>query len=258
MEINRNMENNGNISNIHIYKHLALITIFSVAMGMLESSVVVYLRELYYPGGFQFPVRQTSYIVAVTELMRELATIVMLLTIGMVAGKNKLERFAWFIYSFAIWDIFYYLFLYLIIGWPTSLMDWDILFLLPMMWTGPVWAPLLLSTLMIVLAISILYFSTLNNDMHLKLQEWLLLISGSIIVIIAFCKDFYISMTTLYPFVPVSELFYSKQAGEYAAKYIPKSFDVILFTIGTGIIFAGICMYVLRNRKELKLNTMSL
>ena len=244
-----------NVSNTHIYRQLALITLFSVAMGMLESSVVVYLRELYYPDGFQFPIRATSYKVAVTELMRELATLIMLLTIGMVAGKTKQERFAWFIYSFAIWDIFYYAFLYLIIGWPMSLMDWDILFLLPMMWTGPVWTPLLLSTLMIVLAICILYFSNLNKDTHLKLQEWAILISGSIVVIIAFCKDYYISMTTLFPSVPAIKLFFSKQTGEYAANYIPKDFDVILFTIGLLLIIAGIWMYVLRNRKEWKLNS---
>lgn len=252
------MGRNRNLGNKHIYKLLVLITMFSVAMGMLESSVVIYLRELYYPGGFQFPIRATSYTVAVTELIRELATMVMLFTIGIIAGKNRQERFAWFIYSFAIWDIFYYLFLYLIIGWPSSLMDWDILFLLPMMWTGPVWAPLLLSTLMIVLAFSILNFSNLHQNAHLKLQEWALLITGSIIVIIAFCKDFYITITTLCPFVPVSELFFSKHSGAYAAKYVPKSFDITVFTIGTGLIFAGVCIYVLRNRKELKSNTMSL
>ncbi|MEI6137723.1 MAG: hypothetical protein WCP85_00580 [Mariniphaga sp.] len=252
------MEIHRNISNTQIYKQLALITIFSVAMGMLESSVVVYLRELYYPGGFQFPIRATSYTVAVTELMRELATLIMLLTIGMVAGKTKQERFAWFIYSFAIWDIFYYAFLYLIIGWPMSLMDWDILFLLPMMWTGPVWAPLLLSILMIILAICILVFSDLHQNSHLKLQEWALLISGSVVVIIAFCKDFYISMTTLYPSIPAINLFFSKQTGEYAANYVPKSFDVTVFTFGTFLIIAGIWMYVLRNRKELKLNILSL
>ena len=244
----------GNIGNVQLYRQLALVTIFSVAMGMLESSVVIYLRELYYPEGFQFPVRATSYTVAVTELMRELATIVMLLSVGMIAGKNKQERFAWFIYCFAIWDIFYYLFLYLIIGWPVSLWDWDILFLLPMIWTGPVWAPLLLSTLMIVLAICILYFSTLNKDTHLKLQEWALLISGSIVVIVAFCKDFYLRMTTLYPTIPVSKLFFSKQTGEYAAKYVPQYFDVVLFLVGSMLILIGICMYAYRNWKELKIN----
>jgi hypothetical protein len=248
----------GNSGNAQLYRLLVLITLFSVAMGMLESSVVVYLRELYYPDGFQFPIRATSYTVAITELMRELATLIMLLTIGMVAGKTKQERFAWFIYSFAIWDIFYYLFLYLIISWPNSLTDWDILFLLPMMWTGPVWAPLLLSILMMILAICILVFSNLHKNAHLKLKEWVLLVSGSIVVIIAFCKDFYISMTTLYPLIPETILFFSKQTGEYAEKYVPKSFDVTLFTIGSILIFAGICIYVLRNRKEIKMNIMSL
>src|SRR5674476_343996 len=136
--------------------NLLWVTLFSVAMGMLESSVVIYLRELYYPAGFQFPLKATSYIVAVTEIFRELATLIMLLGIGVLAGKNKHERFAWFIYSFAIWDIFYYLFLFLIINWPVSLLDWDVLFLLPVMWVGPVWSPVLLSLLMIILAQSIL------------------------------------------------------------------------------------------------------
>ena len=243
-----------NTGNAHKYRLLTLITIFSVAMGMLESSVVVYLRELYYPDGFQFPIRSTSYTVAITELMRELATLIMLVTIGMVAGKTKQERFAWFIYSFAIWDIFYYAFLYLIIGWPMSLMDWDILFLLPMMWTGPVWAPLLLSVLMIILAICILIFSNLHKNAHLKLKEWVLLVSGSIVVIIAFCKDFYVTMTALYPSIPLTNLFFSKQTGEYAANYIPRSFDVLLFAIGTLLILAGILMYVHRNRDEIKRN----
>jgi phosphoglycerol transferase MdoB-like AlkP superfamily enzyme len=192
--------------------------------------------------------------VAITELMREMATLIMLVTIGMVAGKTKHERFAYFIYSFAIWDIFYYAFLYLIIGWPMSLMDWDILFLLPMMWTGPVWAPLLLSAFMIILAICILIFSNHHQNAHLKLKEWVLLVSGSIVVIIAFCKDFYVSITTLYPLIPATKLFFSKQTGEYAEKYVPKSFDIAVFTIGSVLISAGISIYVLRNRREIKNN----
>jgi hypothetical protein len=77
-------------------------------MGMVESAVVIYLRELYYPGGFKFPVQPTSTTVAITEVIREIATMIMLLAIGMLAGKSKTGRFAWFIYSFAIWDISYY------------------------------------------------------------------------------------------------------------------------------------------------------
>lgn len=228
------------------------VTLFSVAMGMVESSVVIYLRELYYPGGFQFPLQATSITIAVTELLRELATLIMLLSIGMLAGKNKSERFAWFIYSFAIWDIFYYVFLYLIIGWPLSLLDWDVLFLLPIMWTGPVWSPVLLSVLMILLALLILYSEKHRHNSNLKLSEWILLITGAFTIIIAFCKDFYLFMTTHHPTIPGMQLFFSKQTFEYAAPYIPASFDVMLFIFGCVVIFTGISIYVIRNKKEVK------
>src|SRR5665648_874707 len=101
-----------NKTNLLLSNKLLWVTLFAVAMGMLESSVVIYLRELYYPDGFQFPLKATSYTIAVTEIFRELSTLIMLLGIGVLAGKNKHERFAWFIYSFAIWDIFYYCLLY--------------------------------------------------------------------------------------------------------------------------------------------------
>jgi len=229
--------------------NLLWVTLFAVAMGMLESSVVIYLRELYYPAGFQFPLKATSYIVAVTEIFRELATLIMLLGIGMLAGKSKHQRFAWFIYSFAIWDIFYYVFLYLIIDWPMSLSDWDILFLLPMMWVGPVWAPVFLSVLMILLAGCILYFSKHRHNANLKLHEWMILIIGALIVIIAFCKDFYLYMTTHFPTVPGTHLFFSKHTFEYASQYVPVRFDRMLFLFGCAVICLAIVMYVVRNRK---------
>ena len=236
-------------ANLLLSNKLIWVTLFSVAMGMLESSVVIYLRELYYPEGFQFPLKATSYIVAVTEIFRELATLIMLLGIGMLAGKKKQERFAWFIYSFAIWDIFYYVFLYLIISWPVSLLDWDVLFLLPMMWVGPVWAPVTLSLLMILLALGILYFSKERNDGNLKLSEWTLLIAGAMFVIVAFCKDFYLYMTTHFPTIPGDQLFFSKRTFEYAAQYVPSAFDVLLFLFGCVVICTGMGMYVIRNCK---------
>ncbi len=239
----------GDKANMQLCNKLIWVTLFSVAMGMLESSVVIYLRELYYPGGFRFPLQATSYTVAITELCRELATLIMLLGIGVLAGKNRQERFAWFIYSFAIWDIFYYVFLYLIISWPVSLLDWDILFLLPMLWVGPVWAPVLLSLLMILLALCILHFSRLRHDADPKLWEWILLISGALIVIISLCKDFYLYMVTYNLTIPCTQLFFSKHSFEYAANYIPATFDVLLFLFGCVVICTGIGIYMIRNKK---------
>lgn len=242
-----------NKTNLLLYGNLLWVTMFSIAMGMLESSVVIYLRELYYPAGFKFPLHATSYTVAVTELFRELATLIMLLGIGVLVGKSKQERFAWFIYSFAIWDIFYYVFLYLIVSWPLSLTDWDVLFLLPIMWVGPVWAPILLSLLMILLALFILYFSKWGNEGNLKLSEWMLLISGALIVIIAFCKDFYLYMTNHFPTIPGTQLFFSRRTFEYAAQYVPSRFDALLFLFGFVVICTGIGRYVFRNKKGINL-----
>lgn len=91
-------------------KTLIWISLFAIAMGFLETSVVVYLRELYYPRGFKFPLVIIPNKIAVVEFWREIATIVMLVGAGIIAGKTRLSRFAYFIIAFAIWDIFYYCF----------------------------------------------------------------------------------------------------------------------------------------------------
>jgi len=228
-------------------KEIVWVTLFAIAMAMVESSVVIYLRELYYPEGFNFPLKEISYNIATTELLRELATMIMLIAVGVLVGKNKHERFAWFIYSFAIWDIFYYIFLNLIIDWPATIFEWDVLFLLPIMWVGPVWAPIALSSLMIILAVCILSFSKSSTHKPLALKEWILLISGSLIVIVSFCKDFYQYMTSQFPKVKTVELFFSERTFDYASKYVPKHFDIGLFALGIVAIVVGIIIYIKRN-----------
>src|SRR5512145_3298865 len=95
---------------------LCWITVFGIAVGFMESAVVVYLRELYYPRGFCFPLQTMPGRVGLTELLRELSTLVILTSIAFLAGTNSRQRFAWFFYTFAIWDIFYYVFLKLLIN----------------------------------------------------------------------------------------------------------------------------------------------
>ena len=85
-------------------KNLITVSIFAIAMGFLESAVVVYIREINYPGGFDFPMVIPSGSIAVTELLREAATLVMLICVGLLAGRSISGRFAWFLYSFALWD----------------------------------------------------------------------------------------------------------------------------------------------------------
>ncbi len=166
------------------------LTIFGIAMGFLETAVVIYLRRIYYPDGFKFPLVEIENGILSVEILREVATIIMLFAIGFLAGKTKLQRFAFFIYSFAIWDIFYYVFLKMFLDWPESLLTPDILFLIPVPWIGPVIAPIILSLSMIILSWSIIRYDECNKPGTLKGKDWKILIAGSLIVIISFMLNF--------------------------------------------------------------------
>ncbi|MBW1914198.1 MAG: hypothetical protein JRI86_04595, partial [Deltaproteobacteria bacterium] len=131
------------------------VIIFSIAFAWVESSVVVYLREIYFNGAFNFPLvinwvdgGQAYDPLMGIELGREAATIIMLGAMGCIAGKNRLQKFSFFIISFGIWDIFYYVWLKVMVNWPENLMTWDILFLLPLPWVGPVITPVLIALAM--------------------------------------------------------------------------------------------------------------
>src|SRR5579859_4688314 len=136
-----------------LHTRMIWLTLFSIAMGFLETAVVVYLRKIYYPHGFQFPLTPVDPDIGLVEFLREAATIIMLVGIGIIAGKNTSQKFAIFLYCFAVWDIFYYVFLKLLLGWPESLFTWDILFLIPVPWVGPVLAPSIVALTMIAFAL---------------------------------------------------------------------------------------------------------
>ena len=128
-----------------------MVMSYAIAMAWVESAVVFYLRYMMdriephqadpFPiiGGFGW-----------VELIREFSTMVMLFTVGLLAGRTWRARIGYSVVAFGIWDIFYYVFLKLMCGWPHSLLDWDVLFLLPMPWWGPVLAPIMISLLMVV------------------------------------------------------------------------------------------------------------
>jgi hypothetical protein len=121
------------------------LLLLGLAVGWFEASVVVYLRGLYYPDGFRFPVRLVWDPVMRVEVLREAASLLLLAAAARLAGRRFLERFAAFMVLFGAWDLLYYAFLKLTIGWPASLAELDILFLIPVPWVGPVWAPCLVS-----------------------------------------------------------------------------------------------------------------
>ena len=122
----------------------ATVIAFALAMAYLESAVVVYLQTaLASQVGVIFPLRPASEagdLIAI-EAGREAATLAMLAAVGILAGRSRLERFAWGAVAFGAWDIAYYGWLWVFSGWPPSLGTTDLLFLLPLPWVGPVWSP---------------------------------------------------------------------------------------------------------------------
>ena len=137
-------------------KKFLLLTLFSISFAYVESTIVVYLRGIYYPQGFEFPFKLISERHLIIEIGREFMTMVMLFTVALIAmGKEKgFKNFtSFFIYSFGIWDIFYYVWLKVFLNWPESFFTWDVLFLIPVVWTGPVLSPVLVSIAMITAAL---------------------------------------------------------------------------------------------------------
>jgi hypothetical protein len=215
-----------------IYKTIFFVLLFSIAMAFLETAVVVYLRALYYPEGFDFPLKIISQTIATTEFMRELATMVMLIGMGIIAGRTNNERFAFFIFSFAIWDIFYYVFLKIILNWPPSLFTWDILFMVPLAWVGPVLAPVINSLTMILLALVIIYMVEKNGSVRVGTISWLLLIAGSLIVIFAYVQDYTLFMLKYMSFSELLNFANSDNVIKITSLYIPSYFNWYIFLIG--------------------------
>lgn len=222
---------------------LIWVTTFSIAMGFLETSVVVYLRELYYPLGFNFPLVPIDSNIALTEILREAATVIMLVCIGYFAGKSFASGFAWFIYSFAIWDIFYYIFLKLLLNWPESLMTDDVLFLIPVTWVGPVITPVIVALSMILLAILIVWNEYKGLVVKINRIEWGLLILGSVVLILSFTWDYSKYILEQYSFNEVFTVPNKEALFDYAGKYIPRSFNWFLFIVGEGTILSGIALF---------------
>src|SRR5258706_590948 len=128
-----------------------LVVVFAIGMAWVEAASVYYLRAMVdriQP--YQENPLPIDGVLAPVEVVREAATLVMLLMVGMLAGRTWARRLGYSAIAFGVWDIFYYVFLKIISDWPKSLFDWDILFLLPLPWWGPVLAPVCIASLMVV------------------------------------------------------------------------------------------------------------
>lgn len=224
------------------------LSLFSIAMGFMESAVVVYLREIYYPNGFSFPLVPIGNNIALVEFLREAATIIMLFGIGVLTGKSAAQRFAFFIYCFAIWDIFYYVFLKWLIDWPASFMTWDILFLIPVPWVGPVITPCVVSLTMILLALSIIFLQERGINTQLNRKDWAWFILGSLTIIASFVWDYFLYVGKLNSKSTIWTLSSDNSLFQDITAYVPIEFNWPLFLLGEAILLVGIVLYIKRVR----------
>ena len=136
-----------------MYLKLLLLAVFGIAMAHLEGVVVVYLRKslgMLDAVSTKEPLEKLESKWIRIEMTREAATIIMLVVIAWLAGTTWVERGVFFLWTFAFWDLFYYVSLYLLIKWPPSLRTTDVLFLIPVPWIAPVWFPVTVSSLTIL------------------------------------------------------------------------------------------------------------
>jgi hypothetical protein len=168
----------------------AVVIVFAVAMALLESAVVVYLqRALGIDPRALFPVGDPALTgdLALIEVGREAATLVMLGSVGWLAGRTGLERLAWTAVAFGTWDILYYAWLWAFIGWPPSLDTWDLLFLVPVPWTGPVWAPVTISLALVGFGLAAARRLREGRPVRAGRAQVAAGVAGGLIVIVSFC-----------------------------------------------------------------------
>jgi hypothetical protein len=135
----------------------------------------------------------------IIELGREISTLVMLVAISVSAAGNRRQWWAYFLIAFGTWDIFYYLWLKLFLGWPQGIMTWDLLFLVPVPWVAPVLAPILISIIMVAAGLGVLAFEWVGRPLQISWFAWALIVLGGLVVIVSFCLDFRVIMAGDYP-----------------------------------------------------------
>lgn len=214
-----------------------VVVIFAIAMAWVESAVVYDLRtfvdriEPYQPD----PLPLIGKLGPV-ELVREFATLVMLLTVGLLAGWNGPTRLGFAAVAFGVWDIFYYVFLKVMCGWPHSLGDWDLLFLLPLPWWGPVIAPVLIAGLMIGWGTLTTQFAPREDARKWLRLSWLLNLLGGLIALFVFMRD---------------TLRVADQGTNVIRKVLPAHFDWPLFLIALALMSTPILRQVVNLKRGL-------
>ena len=179
-----------NSDTLSVKTRLISVSLFAIAMGLLEAICVVYIRQILIPlDGSLNEIILSNYDLTI-EIIREITTMVMLITIAILAAYNWRTRLSMFFLAFGVWDIFYYIGLKLFLDWPTTtIMEWDALFLIPVNWYGPVLAPVLISIYFIIVSVTIILREATGKKMHITKPVILLQLLTFITWYYSFTKD---------------------------------------------------------------------
>jgi hypothetical protein len=166
--------------------------IFALAFGWIEAAAVVYLREIYLravnvAAGFQFPLVSIPAHLVPVEIVREGCTLLVLGSVAWLAGRRWTDRMGAFLLTFGIWDLAYYGVLRLVLGWPDSLTTWDILFLIPLPWVAPIWAPATVAGIFVVVGTYL--FWTAERPRQYSRKDIAILLTSALVVIAAFLVE---------------------------------------------------------------------
>jgi hypothetical protein len=188
-------------------RHVIAVLFFGISFGYVEAAIVTYLRPQFFAvraaygqqGRDLFPLLTLQQVKAAgpeilrmtrTEIIREVATLAMLGAVAAAAGGTFRQWLAFFLLDFGAWDIAFYVFLKVLIDWPGSLLTWDILFLIPVPWTGPVIAPIFVALTMLGTGFAILHWESGAKSSGLRGIHWTGICAGGVLILAAFMWDY--------------------------------------------------------------------
>jgi len=225
-------------------RKLIITAIFAFAMGILEAVVVVYLRKMYYPKGFEFPLKTFSLNILSIEVIREAATLIMLWTVALLAAKKWRIKFAYFFFLFGIWDISYYIGLKCFLNWPLSFLTWDLLFLIPLPWISPVIAPILVALTFIIYTIVVIDLDKKGLPTLFRIREIVLIAIGGILIFVSFVWNYtkiIYENTLLTKFLSIAKTDAFQVVIE---RYKPVNFKWGLYMAGLVLIYISLALFV--------------
>src|SRR5262249_25468315 len=188
-------------------RRLFALACFGIVFGYVEAAAVVYIRAAIDPIHHRlFPDRDPSDLfplisaeqwshespathMVFLEVSREVSTVLLTVVVALAVSQNVRQWFASFMLAFGVWDVFYYLWLRLLLGWPRTFGDWDLVLAFPLPWVGPVWAPLVVSGVMIATACVFFWCESSARPLRPQAIHWIAVLTGMLVTMASFWWD---------------------------------------------------------------------